>query len=550
MDEHVKKLDFSEEFLMESAEKRFENGDYFGALKMLNLRGERYDPSADASALYADIYEALELYPLCVDAWFRFLDTCNEADFAEGFEGLSVAFMNMGDEFQSQVYLHRTFEADGVPLAELSLSADFTKPHLRLVHSDDGSVEDQEFLHEGLDFIRAGDLEKARASFAEIKPESRDFPSATGLSAMCMLLEGDVGGAAWECEKLLAYYPDNVHALTTYCAVLGAKGDKEGAREVGKKLSTIKTDSLEDMFRISTALCETGLDGEAYEKLTALKEKIPYGSDILWFHAVAAFKTGRLEEAISSLETLTLLNPRKEVARFYLTRMRRLRDEPGEELGIGYFYKLPEKDYERFGEILRTALSREGAEAEQAAQDPEFLSVLRIAFDQLDGRDEKMQLLAAQAAVKCRCEKFLREILLDYTVSEGIKLYLLRELILRNEENSYGVVVCNFYREFFTHELEIGDKYAQPFLGAFADVYSKYALIGDENEEKLVSAAEDVYRTLEEADVLDYAEEGPAISAVIFREARLGQAERSIDKIAELFEASPRLVKEILDYIL
>ena len=99
-DDHVKKLDFSDEFLLESVEKRFQEGNYLGALTLLNKRNAMYAPSADAAALAADIYEEMELYPLAADAWFRFLDTCNEADFSEGYEGLAIAFMNMGREVQ------------------------------------------------------------------------------------------------------------------------------------------------------------------------------------------------------------------------------------------------------------------------------------------------------------------------------------------------------------------------------------------------------------------------------------------------------------------
>lgn len=549
MQDKIKKFEISEEFLMESAERRFEEGDYFGALSMLNRRSERFDPSADASALYADIYEALQIYPLCADAWFRFLDTCNEADFAEGYEGLSVAFLNMGDEFQSQIYMRRTFEADGIPMGELFTQTD-SRPYLRLVHSEDGSVGDVEVLREGINYIRLGEFEKAKETFSQIPPQSRDFPSATGLAAMCKLLEGDVNGAAGECEKLLGYYPDNVHALTTYCAVLGAKGDKEGAREVGKRLASVETDSLEDLFRISTALCETGLDEEAYQKLSILKTKAPYGDDVLWFHAVSAYRTGRLDEAIDSLELLTLINPRKSVAKYYLVRMREVRDDPEQTLTVNYFYKVPEEEYTKITEFFGTALLAEKEDAELFSELPQILDYFRIAFDQLDGRDDKLQTLAAKVAVKCRCDKFLREILLDYNAAESVKLLILRELVLRNEENSFGVVICGFYREFFTHELELGSKFRAPFMNAFSEVYSKYALVGEENEEKLIGAAEEVYRTLEDADVLDFAEEQTAISAVIYREARICQSERSIERIAELFDANVKVVKEILNYII
>ena len=551
MDDNVKKLDDSEEFLMESAEKRFERGDYFGALKILNRRAEKYDPSADACALYADIYEALGLFSLCADAWYRFLDTCNEADFPEGYEGLANAFMNMGDEFQANLYAHRIFgsgEGDGISLEELFQMRE-QGAHLRLVHSADG-MDGDELLRDGIENLREGDLEGARAAFSEISPTSRNYASATGLNAMCMLLGGDVEGAAGECEKLIAHQPNNVQALTTYCAVLGAMGRHEEAREIGLRLAKIQTDSTEDLFRIATALCETGLDEDAYQKLTIVKERLPFSDEILFFHAVASYHTGRLEDAISSLETLTLINPRKAVARYYLERMRQNRDNPEDVISIGYFYRLPDEEYKFIREFFLKILSMENGEAEIYSHLMASFENFRLAFDQLDGRDEELQVLSARAAVKCRYDKFVREILLDGNVNSDIKVLVLHELVLRNEENSFGVVLCNYYREFFTHELNIGYKHREAYLNAFAEVYAKYYLLNEAFEEKIVNAAEDVYCTLEELDVTELAEAKNEMALVIFREARLHNVRRPIEELAELFEADVKTAKHILDYIM
>lgn len=541
-DEKIRKLDFSDEFLMESAERRYESGDYLGALTMLNKRAGMYSPSADASALYGDIYEALELYALSADAWFRFLDTCNEADFAEGYEGLAIAFMNMGDELQSELYYRRAYDLGELP----EVFSEPEKPQLRLVHSDDGTISDPELLRKGMNLLRMGELAKARETLSEIPSESVDYPSASGLTALCMMLEGDTEGAAEECQRLLSRRPDDVPALTTYCAVLGAQGDEAGAKEIGRRLASLKTNSTEDLFRVATALCETGLDDEAYEKLTELKGKLPYSDDVLWFHAVASCKTGHMEDAISSLERLTTVYPRKAVAGYYLERLR----SEGEKVAPGYFYRLPEDEYKLIAAFLLTANGTKAEEAEKFSELPEIEEYFRLAFDQLDGRDEKLQSLAAKVAVKCRCDLIVREVLLDYTADEFVKLSILHDLTLRNEENSFGTVVCNLYREFFTHEIEIGTRGRKQFLNAFAQVYSKYALISEENEEKLVSAAEEVYRILEEAGVYGYFSDEAEMAAVICREARLAHSERSVEGIAALFGANLKTVKDILNYLI
>ena len=321
MSDFVQKFELSEETLLDSAERRFQEGDHLGALTMLNKRGGSFPPSADAQALYADIYEAMELWQLAADAWFRFLDVCNEADFAEGYEGLAVAFMNLGNEMQSAIYYHRSFAEDGeIPpegAAELRELFEREKtPRLRLVRAE--GAPEPELLSEGLSLLKAGELEKARETLLSIDEESSDYPSAAGLAAMCTLMLGDEEGAEKACRELLKTHPDNVQALTTYCAVLGARGNTDGAKEVASKLSAISTDATDDLYRIATALCETGLDDAAFEKLALLRSRLPYDENVLYFYSVAAYRTGRLAEAIDALECMTTVFPRKAVALYYL----------------------------------------------------------------------------------------------------------------------------------------------------------------------------------------------------------------------------------------
>ncbi|HJA02412.1 MAG TPA: hypothetical protein H9797_03420 [Candidatus Gallimonas gallistercoris] len=547
-DDGIRRLDFSDEFLLDSAEKRYEAGDYMGTLTMLNKRAGMYRPCADASALYADVYEAFSLWIPCADAWFRFLDTCNEADFGEGYEGLSLAFANMGDALRAELYYRRSFEVSGeVPPSDLD-EEDFVpeqRPQLRLIHSDDGTVSDPDLLRRGVLFVKLGELDKAKEVLSEIEPGSEDFPSACGLIAMCKLLTGDTAGAAEECERMLEYHPDNIHALTTYCAVLGAQDRKEEAKAVGRKLAAMDSDSAEDLYRIATALCETGLDSEAYEKLTKLKGMQPYDDSILWFHAVAALRSGRKEEAISSLETLTTVYPRRVIATLYLERLR-----GDKEVTISYFYRLPEDTYKELTSFLLMADGVEPEMAERLGGDKEIENYIRLAFDQLEGRDQKLQQLAARVAVKCRCDDVVRELLLDFEGDEFIKLSMMRDLVLRNEDNSFGVVICNFYREFYTHKMEFDGRRPDQFMEAFAEVYSRYSITADDNERKLLYAAEDVNYTLVDADAEDLFAEKDALAAAIYREARLTDGEHGIETIANLFNANVHTVKEILNFLI
>ncbi len=555
-DDSVFKLDFSDEFMLDSVEKRAQNGDFMGALTMLNKRNQMYAPSADAQALAADIYEELGMNRMAADSWFRFLDTCNEADFAEGYEGLAVAFMNMGNEFHSALYFNRyceegellSEEADSDDLEKLFAEEISSTPHLRLVHSDG---ESPEAFSEGLSLLKSGDLEEAKEKFESVSERSDEYATAMGLNAMCTLMLGKEDEAATICRKALKDYPENITVLTSYCAVLGAQEKKGEAKEVARRLAVLDSDNTDDLYRIATALCETNLDKEAYAVLTKLRGKLPYDDNVLYFYAVAAYRLDKLDNAIEALERLTTLYPRKAVAAYFLLLMRALRDGDGEPFPMEYLYRVPTEEYNSIAGLLLRAEKADGiGKLHEIARMPELKDCLSIAFDEMDGRDQKLQLLAAKVAVKLRRDEEVRAMLLNFEADDVVKLHALHELIMRNEEDSFGTVICNLYKEFFTHKIEIGEKKAEEFLHAFAEVYSKFALFGEDNEHKLCAAAEDVYAAIEEYGAWEYCEERASLAAAIYREARLKRGEHKLSDIVKMFNANKYKTQKILDLMM
>lgn len=543
-DDKVQKLNFDDEFLLDAVERRLQNGDYMGALTMLGKRNELYEPSADAAALAADIYESMELWSLAAENWFVFLDTCNEADFSEGYEGLAVCFMNMGEDLPSTLYFRQVYGGDDFE----KMIAKEKKPKLRLVHSEEKDV-DGEILERGLALLQMGELDKAKKLLSQVSAQSVDYASAKGLAAMCTLMLGDEEQAERICEELLETHSDNILALTTYCAVLQSRGNKQGAQDAARRLLEIPATKTEDLFRISTALCETGLDEEAFHKLGELLKRIPYDESALYFYAVAAYRTDRVSEAVEALERLTTVYPRKAVAKYYLQRMR-AEEDGKKKIKINYFYRVPKEKYREIADFLLAADNAEGNELEYIATLSELPEFFRIAFDEMDGRDEKLQLLAAKVALKTRSDWFLREVLLDPNASEIVKLDILHGLVVRNEDDSFGTVFLNIYREFFTHELEIKGRRKKEFLAAFADVYSKFSFMNDGNEQRIVAAAEDIFDTLSDAGAYDLLCEREGIAAAIYRESRLPRAEHGLDRLCKLFNANKAVVQQILDYMI
>lgn len=126
----------------------------------------------------------------------------------------------------------------------------------------------------------------------------------------------------------------------------------------------------------------------------------------------------------------------------------------------------------------------------------------------------------------------------------------MHELTLRNEEDSFGTVLCNIYKEYFTHAIEIGSRKNEEFLLAFADVYAKFAILEEDNEHKICVVAEELYEILSSEEAWDLFDERAALAAAIYREARLRKGERGLNKIVEIFEADRGVTEQILNYLI
>ena len=73
----------NQDALLASAERRLENGEALGALRILNTLNVDYAPTADSCAALADACEMLEVNTRALKAWYAFLDVCLGEDLGD-----------------------------------------------------------------------------------------------------------------------------------------------------------------------------------------------------------------------------------------------------------------------------------------------------------------------------------------------------------------------------------------------------------------------------------------------------------------------------------
>ncbi len=553
-DGKVKKIDFSRKRLATLADKYYNEGNYLSALRLAYREANTYGVDADVFVRLADIYEGMSLQGSAINYWFRFLDIAEEEELPDIYEGLAVNFLNMGNESQSAYYYNRLIDADDMLPDEtkMDIAEAFSvnkSSKFRFVYPPRLADYSKE-MNIGSKALKVGDCKRAIEEFSKVEKGAKEYFSAKEMQAIAHLLAEEADKAEEICKELLAEKGDDVRVLATLAAVYLAQERMEESREIALKLASYELEETEDLYKVATVCCENGLHEEAYQKFKKLDKKMPFDGRMLYFKAVAAYKSGHVEEAEEALDTLCTVYPDAEVAKYYLRAIRNYREGLEENKPeLIYFYHLPQEEREN----RCRSLIQIGKAPKDEAQLFGLLALhdgyFRWCFDEMDGGDHDLQYLALVTAVHVRADEFLREVMLDFEVADVLKIETLRMLLERNEEMELGLVLCSIYKKILLPKIQVGRKRRKKFVEAYAKVASKFLAINDSYGEKIKTAAELLYATLEEYDNLDLIENTDDCACAIFLLSGLKELGKDVGMIAAAFDANIAKVQVLLSAV-
>lgn len=548
----VRKIDFSAERLGLQADKYYNEGKYFSALRFAYRQYETYGGDEEVYARLADIYEGMRLHASAINWWFRFLDIAKDEDLPDVYEGIAVNYLNMGNEAHSAYYYNKLIDADASLPEEtkLDIAEAFSKnksERFRFVYPPELADFSKEIDY-GSHALKAGDCKGAIRALSVVEKGAKDYARAKEMQAVAYLLSGDDAQAESICKELLADYPENVRILSTLSAVYMEQDRKEESKEIALKLVTMEQENADDLYKVATVCCENGLHEEAYKKFLRLEEQSPFDGRMTYFKAVSAYHSGKYEEAERALETLCTVYPDAEVGKYYLRALRN-RENKDERLAEAeepsYFYHLPQREREERCRILihinESAKDEAQLFGEIALQDGYF----RWCFDEMDGADKDLQYLALTTAVRARLDDFICEVLLNCEVDDVLKVETLRMLCERNEDIQIGVVLCHIYRKVFMPSIRVGRKRRKKFIESYATVCSKFAVINDGYARKIQQSAERLYSALEKNGGSDLIESAEDCACAIFLSSGLKELGNNPETVISAFHANAEKVHAI-----
>ncbi len=547
------KIDLSSDRLIAIAADLVEEHNFIGALKMLNKNAERNVNDEDSYMLYAEIFDDMGLYEKCINGWFKFMDSTFSDDLSEAYEGLAVAYMNIGEEEISALYydklLKNTADLDAETRKDIFGSFMSKEPNpLKFVYPPN-LADYSEIMTMGMACMREGEYDKAIEEFKRVDEESEAYISARNYIAMCDIITDRNEQAEQECLAILEKKPESVDALITLAAVKSEQGKKEESRKIAQKLLSLDITSSEEKYKIATVCCENKMHAEAFGLFCKLENELLYDRSMMYFKAVSAFNSGNYEESFAEFDKIMTIYPDSVTVRYHYEKAREYA-ESGESKELSYYYRLPKEMRENLLKTLSAFVKFKTGDLKKLFEVADATDCIAWCFDETDSYDDiELQFLGCVCAVKAGLDGIISDILLNAFLSDVLKTRILVLLGERNEDNSFGVVLCHMYRRIDFRALCVGRLKKKNFVSAYARLVAHFAFLDESLSEKFAVSAENLYKKLESENRLSCASDVDALTAAVYFNADLEYSLMKDENIYSFFDTTENKIKNILGEI-
>lgn len=555
-DKKILKFDMSKDRLLDIADEKMDDGEYYDALSMLNKCVNRYGADGEIYEMYADAYEEMGLVSYALNVWFAYLDDCSDCDdIGEIYEGIAVNYMNLGMELEALVYYKKlidecvkdgvTDDIDSFPISDIFNNKEPFKV-LPKKEDEEGALA----IADGVNLFREGNLFGAIQKLSEVEDGTESYVGARNIIAVCHMLNGESERGIEVCEKLLKEHGEDVQTMTTLAAIYNDMGESEKSRQLALRLCDMKVNSNDELLKIATVACENGLDSKALEKLKILEKNTTLDKRLLYFLAVCEYNTGNYAESRDYFLKILCIDRNAAVARRYLSVLTSYIEELkinafATKPDIPYIYKIDSEQAEKYVQILLDANKKSLSAFENSYSDGELYDAAVWAFDEMEAQEIRLQAIAVQGIVRSgKCEDFLRGMLLRYDIWDSIKATAVHELVMKNKPCSYNVVIKNIFRTFHMRKIRLGTKKRNLFLSVAAELAARYAFTNENNVERISTVIENVYDNTVRLNP-DFTCSKEALIATVFIESLIDE-KQSVSYVANMYRANKKEVRDLL----
>ena len=548
---NIYKFDASWEMQEIICDKRLDEQDYIGALQAAKYSRSGGGPQREKKT--AQVYFEMQLYDLAAHCFFKFLDACSAAERSEAYEGLGLCYLNMGEVTLAQYYLNMSvlnsedsLNIDPEMLEFVRDLAEEERLNFKLVHPPE-LADYTDLLNQGKQLMRGKKYGEAAQLLEKVPENSAFYKDAANDIVIARLLDGDLAGAEKTAAEILQKHKDDITALSSLQSVYLQTGKNQEAKSIADRLYKIDTDNIDDLYKAASVFCEQNMPHKALEKYKQIERDAPFDCDILFTIAALYHNTGNLYAAVKYLRDIIDIYG-EFVAKYYLEKVNKSLFE-GRDLSfvdpMPYTMRLPSDEKKR---ILSQIAKIAGMKKSELAGF-KVTSQIRDLFNWCLNNDEitepVLEAMTAAAISNAYPESlsYIEDLLLNPLFKDSVKFELVGRLCERNFSGELGIVMSGIYKKTQFFRVNIGKTARARFLRAYGLCFSKFSMIKDNYGWKISLAAERLYglldgRFLKSADY-------KTLAAAIYMQSGIKEVGRSVKKIAALFDADYKILKEI-----
>ncbi len=529
------KIDYSGDRLLATADSLFDEGRYTEALSILNKNAALNGNDEVSYFLYAEIYDELGLHDKAIHNIFKSLDYEDEDDPAECYKGLSICYMNLGDRRMCSYYYGMYLSnGDGEYDDSMDDVRDFLEERassgpLKFVYPPEIADFSDEF-DRGVVQAMNDDTAAAIKTFDKIPEGNKLYESSRMNIATCHLIMGNYDAAEEECRRALQKDPDSILAYINLANVYLERKQPDKARDIARtKFADYRTDNREEMYKIATIYCETGMAKEAYECFTRMVcELDTYHFNVLFFRAVAAFNAKMGREALDAINLMLEVFP-VSVSALYTKSVIYQAVRTRKYFHMEYAFGLPDDMANEYMSLIQSFTKMSKTRAREIYKETDILNAILWSFDgeYMEDRTD-LQDAALSIAVKIGEYDIVRDYLLERRLANKVKTDALIDLSERNTDEAYGIVISDIMFRARFKKLKIGRKCHTQFIRAYGTVVARFSFIDEALGEIIAPVAEKIYVKMEAAGILDLSEDTPALALAMYIKAGQG-----FDKVSE-----------------
>lgn len=317
---------------------------------------------------------------------------------------------------------------DSVYIEDAEDLLDYIEFQLQSLPGERETKENQEItlLHDrARRLLEEGRFSEASKILTQLHTEHPDFIAARNNLALCCYYMGRFEKAMETVLSVLEEEPHNIHALCNLAVFYSHLRDKEKLHDLLTLLKKIVPYHFDQTYKLATTLGILGEDEAAYFLFNKMIAHAGPGDlYLLHYGAVAAYNTGRLDQAESLWKKVERMDPGEPIAPYYLGQVAQKRSGQLALPEASYHYQIPIAE-----DILRVEAARELNQ--KLKEDPlvrsSFLWALRFG-----DKDTKLQVIqAAEYLADEEIEEALRQFLINPAEDDYLKkvaIFVLRKI--------------------------------------------------------------------------------------------------------------------------